>query len=161
MTQDMDSNQGSTTSLSEEARQLVADNRRGVLGTLLPKDGFPYASMVEYAPLPDGDVILFLSRLAEHQKYLTADPRVSLLIAPDIMAENALAQPRVSLVGRAELAEDRGAMAAIYLQYHPSARQYINFGDFQFYRLRVEKARYIAGFGRMGWIPDGRYHAAE
>ena len=160
MTQEMDSTQGST-SLSEEARQLVADNRRGVLGTLLPKDGFPYASMVEYAPLPDGDVILFLSRLAEHQKYLTADPRVSLLIAPDIMAENALAQPRVSLVGRAELAEDRGAMVAIYLQYHPSARQYINFGDFQFYRLRVEKARYIAGFGRMGWIPDGRYHAAE
>ncbi len=157
MTQEMDSNQGSTT-LSEEARQLVAANRRGVLGTLLPKDGYPYASMVDYAPLPDGDVILFLSRLAEHQKYLTADSRVSLLIAPDIMAENALAQARVSLVGRAELVEDRPAMAAIYLQYHPSAQQYINFGDFQFYRLRVEKARYIAGFGRMGWIPDGRYH---
>lgn len=156
MTQEMDSNQGS--SLSEEARQLVAANRRGVLGTLLPKDGYPYASMVDYAPLPDGDVILFLSRLAEHQKYLTADSRVSLLIAPDIMAENALAQARVSLVGRAELVEDRPAMAAIYLQYHPSAQQYINFGDFQFYRLRVEKARYIAGFGRMGWIPDGRYH---
>ncbi len=158
MAQEMDSNQGPTTSLSEEARQLVAANRRGVLGTLLPKDGHPYASMVDYAPLPDGDVILFLSRLAEHQKYLTADPRVSLLIAPDIMAENALAQARVSLVSRAELVEDRPAMAAIYLQYHPSARQYINFGDFQFYRLRVEKARYIAGFGRMGWIPDGRYH---
>lgn len=157
MTQEMDSNQGST-SLSEEARQLVAANRRGVLGTLLPKDGYPYASMVDYAPLPDGDVIMFLSRLAEHQKYLTADPRVSLLIAPDIMTENALAQARVSLVGRAELVEDRQAMAAIYLPVHPGAQQYINFGDFQFYRLRVEKARYIAGFGRMGWIPDGRYH---
>jgi hypothetical protein len=158
MAQEIESNQGSTPSLSEEARQLVAANRRGVLGTLLPKDGYPYASMVDYAPLPDGDVILFLSRLAEHQKYLTADPRVSLLIAPNIMAENALAQPRISLVGRAELVEDRAAMAAIYVQYHPSAQQYINFGDFQFYRLRVEKARYIAGFGRMGWIPDGRYH---
>ncbi|MCB9421434.1 MAG: pyridoxamine 5'-phosphate oxidase family protein [Ardenticatenaceae bacterium] len=157
MAQEMESNQGAT-SLSEEARQLVAANQRGVLGTLLPKDGYPYASMVEYAPLPNGDVILFLSQLAEHQKYLTADSRVSLLIAPDIMAENALAQPRVSLVGRAELAEDRQAMAEIYLQYHPGARQYINFGDFQFYRLRVEKVRYIAGFGRMGWIPDGRYH---
>lgn len=156
MAQEAESNQGS--SLSEEARQLVAANRRGVLGTLLPKDGYPYTSMVEYAPLPDGDVILFLSRLAEHQKYLTADPRVSLLIAPDIMAENALAQPRVSLVGRAEPAEDRAAMAEIYLQYHPGARPYINFGDFQFYRLQVEKARYIAGFGRMGWITDGRYH---
>lgn len=137
---------------------MVAANRRGVLATLLSQEGYPYASMVEYAPLPDGDVILFLSRLAEHQKYLTADPRVSLLVAPDIMAENALAQPRVSLVGRAELVEDRQTMADIYLQYHPNARQYINFADFQFYRLRVEKARYIAGFGRMGWITVGRYH---
>ncbi len=157
MAQEVESNQGSA-SLSEEARQLVAANRRGVLGTLLLKDGYPYASLVDYAPLPDGDVIMFLSRLAEHQKYLTADNRISLLIAPGIMAENALAQPRASLVGRAELVEDRRAMAEIYLQYHPAARQYINFGDFQFYRLRVEKVRYIAGFGRMGWIPDGRYH---
>ena len=158
MAQELASNQEPTSSLSEEARQLVAANRRGVLSTLLPKDGYPYASLVEYAPLPDGDVLMFLSRLAEHQKYLTADSRVSLLIAPDIMAENALAQPRVSLVGRAELAPDRAAMAAIYLPYHPQARPYINFGDFQFYRLRVEKARYIAGFGRMGWLTDGRYH---
>ncbi len=144
--------------LSEEACQLVAANRRGVLGTLLPSGGYPYASMVEYAPLPNGDVVMFLSRLAEHQKYVSADSRASLLVAPDIMADNALAQPRVSLVGRVELVEDRQAMAEIYLQYHPGARQYINFGDFQFYQLHVERARYIAGFGRMGWITDGRYH---
>ncbi len=145
-------------SLSKSARKLVTANRRGVLATLLTGDGHPYASMVDYAPLPDGDVVLFLSGLAEHQKYLTADPRVSLLIAPNIMADNALAQERVSLVGQAELAVNRQTMAEIYLQYHPSARQYINFSDFQFYRLRVQKARYIAGFGRMGWITDGRYH---
>ncbi len=157
MTQENDKKQDEMT-LSQEARQLVAANRRGVLSTLLPQDGYPYASMVDYAPLPDGDVIMFLSRLAEHQKYLTADPRVSLLIAPNIMANNALAEARISLVGRVELARDRRAMAEIYLQYHPQARQYINFGDFQFYRLRVERARYIAGFGRMGWLTDGRYH---
>ncbi|MCP4423133.1 MAG: hypothetical protein GY803_01440 [Chloroflexi bacterium] len=40
-----------------------------------------------------------------------------------------------------------------------AARQYINFPDFQFYRLRVEKARYIAGFGQMGWIAEEQYHA--
>jgi heme iron utilization protein len=146
-------------SLSVEARQLVAANKRGVLGSLLPKDGHPYASMVDYAPLPDGDVIMFFSRLAEHQKFITADPRASLLIAPNIMAEDALAHPRVSLVGQVKLVEDHESMVEIYLHYHPSAHQYINFGDFQFYRLHVEKARYIAGFGRMGWISNGRYYA--
>lgn len=145
-------------SLSAEARQLVAANRRGVLGTLLPNGGYPYASMVDYAPLPNGDVVLFLSRLAEHQKYLAADTRASLLIAPNIMAENALAQPRLTLVGQVSLVEDRAAVAPVYVQFHPGAAQYINFGDFQFYRLHVERARYIAGFGRMGWLTDGRYH---
>ena len=160
MTLDSDSipNEGKQPTLSEEARQLVAANRRSVLGTLLPNGGYPYASMVDYAPLPNGDVVMFLSQLAEHQKYLTADSRASLLIAPNIMAENALAQPRVSLVGRVERVENRAEMAPIYVQVHPSARQYINFGDFQFYQLHVERARYIAGFGRMGWIPNGRYH---
>lgn len=157
MALEFESDQGTST-LSEEARQLVASNRRGVLSTLLPNDGYPYASLVDYAPLPDGNVIMFLSRLAEHQRYLMADPRASLLIAPDIMAENALSQPRITLVGRVELATERQTKAEIYLQYHPSARQYINFGDFQFYQLQVEKARYIAGFGRMGWITDSRYH---
>lgn len=143
-------------SLAAEARALVQAARRGVLATLTP-DGFPYASLVEFAPLPDGDVVLFLSSLAEHQKYLTADPRVSLLIAPEMGAENALAQGRVTLVGRAAVEPDRQQMAAAYVQVHPGAAQTIGFADFQFYRLRVEKARYIAGFGRMGWLPESRY----
>ena len=74
------------------------------------------------------------------------------------MAADALAQARVTLVGQVELAANRKALADVYLGYHPNARQYINFTDFQFYRLHVERARYIAGFGRMGWITDGRYH---
>ena len=161
MSQSIESNpnENRQPTLSQEARQLVAENKRGVLSTLLPNGGYPYASMVEYAPLPNGDVIMFLSYLAEHQKYLTADSRASLLIAPYINAENALAQPRVSLVGHVKLVAERDQMASIYLQAHPSARQYIHFGDFQFYQLHVERARYIAGFGRMGWITDGRYHS--
>ena len=56
--------------------------------------------------------------------------------------------------------EDRVSVADLYLEKHPNARQYVNFPDFQFYRLEVEKARYIAGFGRMGWITGDRYRAA-
>lgn len=144
-------------SLTQAARQLVAANKRGVLGTLLPDEGHPYASMVNFAPLPDGDVVMFLSQLAVHQRHLAADSRASLLIAPNIMADDALTKPRITLVGQVELVEDKQSVASLYLEYHPSARQYINFGDFQFYRLRVEKARYIAGFGQMGWITESRY----
>ena len=148
------------STLSQEARRLVAAGRRGVLSALIPRDGYPYGSLVEYAPLPDGDVLLFFSRLAEHQHYISADPRVSLLVAADFSSADALASPRVSLVGKMMLLPKEEELAATDLAAHPQARPYINFGDFQFYRLQVEKARYIAGFGRMGWITAGRYRQA-
>ena len=154
-------NNGRQLSLAEEARRLVAANRRGVLSTLIAGEGVPYGSLVDLAPLPDGDVVMFLSTLAVHQQYLVEDPRASIFIAPDFAEADALAQARVTLIGRVAAVEDRNSVAGLYLEHHPNAQQYINFPDFQFYRLQVEKARYIAGFGRMGWIPGDRYRAAS
>jgi putative heme iron utilization protein len=148
-------------SLAEEARRLVAVSRRGVLSTLIAGEGGPYGSLVDLAPLPDGDVVLFLSTLAVHQQYLTEDPRASIFIAPSFTEMDALAQSRVTLVGRVSMVADRAGVADLYLERHPNAQQYINFPDFQFYRLEVEKARYIAGFGRMGWISSDRYRAVS
>jgi putative heme iron utilization protein len=146
--------------LAEAARALVRDAKHGILCTLIPEGGFPYGSLAEVLPLPDGDVVLFLSRLAGHQHYLSADPRASIVIAPAINDAHALARPRVSLVGRVEVMEDRAAFAEAYAALHPDARAYIDFPDFQFYRLRVEQVRYIAGFGQMGWIRGNTYRAA-
>lgn len=152
---------GRSTALATAARALVREARMGVLSTLIPEGGFPYGSQTELLPLPDGDVVLFLSRLAEHQHFLTADPRVSILIAPHLFEQSAMAKPRVTLVGRVELVEDRASVANAYVERHPGAAGYINFPDFQFYRLRVERARYIAGFGQMGWIRGETYREAE
>ena len=152
---------GRKLSLAEEARRLVAANRRGVLSTLIAGEGIPYGSLVDLAPLPGGDVLVFLSKLAEHQHYLVEDPRASIFIAPAFMEADALAQSRVTLAGRVALVEDRNSVVDLYLEHHPNARQYISFPDFQFYRLGVEKVRFIAGFGRMGWIPGDRYRAAS
>lgn len=151
---------GRPPSLAEAARELVRGSDHGVLATLSPEDGYPYASLVEFLPTHDGDVVLFLSRLAEHQRYLAADARASVLIAPSMADERALAHPRVTLMGQVELVEDRATFADAYAALHPDARGYLNLPDFQFYRLRVERARYIAGFGQMGWIKGERYRKA-
>ena len=147
-------------SLAEAARALVRTAKRGILCTLIPEDGFPYGSLADLLPLPDGDVALFLSRLAEHQHFLAADPRASLVVAPAINDPHALAKPRVTLVGRAEVVEDRAEFAEAYAALHPDVRGYIHFPDFHFYRLHVERVRYIAGFGQMGWIKGEAYRAA-
>ena len=71
-----------------------------------------------------------------------------------------MAQPRVTLIGRAEPVEDREQYAQAYVRLHPTAASYINFPDFGFFRLRVERVRYIAGFGQMGWIASETYRGA-
>jgi heme iron utilization protein len=151
---------GRLSSLANAAREIVRASTHGALATLTTEGGFPYASLVELMPTEDGDVVMFLSRLAEHQHYLAVDSRASVLIAPAMGAEHALARERVTLVGHAELVEDRMAFADAYAALHPDARGYINFPDFQFYHLRVERVRYIAGFGQMGWIEGDTYRAA-
>ncbi len=148
-----------TPSLAERARSLVTASERGVLATLLSDGGFPYASLVDLLPLESGDVTMLLSALAEHRRYLEADPRASVLVAPSVMEPNALALPRVTLVGRVEPVDDRRTLAALYVQRHPEAQMYIDFPDFAFFRLHVARARYIAGFGEMGWIDGEEYRS--
>ena len=147
----------SPAGLARDARALFEGQKNGVLATLTPQDGYPYTSLVEYAPLPDGDALLFLSSLAEHRRFLEADPRASLWVGP---AGAALDQARLSLRGRVLPAPDRDALAPLYLGAHPEAERYIDFGDFAFFRLRVERARFIAGFGRMGWIEGDSFREA-
>ena len=103
--------------------------------------------------LEGGDAVLFLSGLAEHRKNLDADPRGSLLIGPAIGSPDALTKPRATIVGSAERVRDRAEFRELYLAAHPASAAFIDFPDFAFYRLRADRVRYIAGFGRMGWIP--------
>lgn len=153
----MTSESKQTQSLAQAARQLVAANSAGILATLRSDDGYPYSSIVEYLPLDNGDIVMLLSTLAEHQKYLSADPRASLLVAPYLNQTERLAQARVTLLGNVIRVEDKNKWRAAYLQYHPQSETYLDFNDFQFYQLQVKQARYIAGFGRMDWINSAGY----
>ena len=153
--------EGGSVALAREALDLIAGSPRGVLCTLLPAGGEPYGSLVDILPLPDGDAVLFLSGLAEHRKNLDADPRGSLLIGPAIGSPDALTQARATIVGRAERVENRAEFRDLYLGAHPASAAFIDFPDFAFYRLRVERVRYIAGFGRMGWILKDALVAAD
>ena len=130
--------------LPEAARTLVQQCERAILSTLDPSDATPYGSLVEVAPLENGDIVLLLSQLAEHRRYLDTNPRASITIAPHIHEDNALARPRVTLLGAARRLDDSASTRECYLQRHPDAEFYLSLGDFAFYRLEVERARYIA-----------------
>jgi heme iron utilization protein len=132
------------------ARSLLRRSRQGALATLMAGSGDPYCSLVNLASHPDGSPILLISRLALHTKNILADSRVSLML--DERAEgDPLEGSRIMLAGRAE--EAGGEAAALlrrrYLNAHPTAEAFVDFGDFSFFRIVPTGTHLVAGFGRI------------
>ncbi len=133
-----------------QVRRLLRSADRGALATALA-DGGPYASLVLVALAPDASPLLLLSDLAEHSRNIARESRVSLLVDGTAGLADPLTGPRASLVGRAVAIRD-AALLARYVARHPSAAGYAAFADFRLYRLEVERAHLVAGFGQISWV---------
>lgn len=130
-------------------RRVARAARKGALATLL--DGRPYASLVTLAFDHDLSPIFLLSRLADHTRNLLADPRSSLLLDGTDGHLNPQTGPRVTLTGRvAEDGDDR--LRQRFLARHPGAALYAGFGDFAIWKMEVERAHFVGGFGRAIWF---------
>ncbi|BCF95551.1 pyridoxamine 5'-phosphate oxidase [Paraburkholderia sp. PGU19] len=113
--------------------------------------GFPYPTVLPFAPDSHHRPTILVSRLAEHTRNLHSDPRAGFLIvhAPD---GDVLNGQRITLVGTFEHVEPTPPVTQRYLRYHPDAERYLVLGDFSFWVMSVERMRYIGGFGAMGWL---------
>jgi putative heme iron utilization protein len=136
-------------------RALLRATDRATLATFLARDatGWPYASLVLLAVDHDASPLLLISDLADHARNLAADARVSLLLDGTSEYPNPLAGPRATVLGRAER-RDEARLLSRFLARHPDARQYASFADFRLYRVAIDRAHLVAGFGRIHWI-DG------
>ena len=139
--------------MSRAVRDLVRGLDRAALATSLPGEGGtrPYASLVLVAVDHDLSPILLLSDLAEHTKAIAGDGRVSLLFDGTHGLDQPLTGPRVTLLGQATRTPD-DRLARRFLARHPDAEIYAGFRDFHFYRVAVERAHLVAGFGKIRWL---------
>ncbi len=131
-----------------QARALVRGASYGTLATIDRHDGAPVATLVAVATDRNADPLLLLSDLAEHTKNLTADGRASLLFDGTAGLNERLTGARVSVIGHVEPAEDNAA-ADRYRCRHPESAAFSGFGDFHLYRLVIDRAHQVAGFGRI------------
>jgi hypothetical protein len=130
-----------------EARRLVRSARHATLATLDAARRTPYPSLASVATDIDGAPLILISTLAVHTTNLAADPAAGLLFA-DIGEGDPLVHPRVSVAGRfARTGEER--VRRRFLARHPEAEMYASFADFSFWRMEVEGAHLVAGFGRI------------
>lgn len=135
----------------ELARRLIRDNGHGALAVLDPETGYPLASRI--ATHHDNRLapIFLASDLSFHSRAIAVDPRISILLGEPGKGDP-LAHPRITLIGRAEMVDNRGAerntLRKRWLERHPKSELYIDFADFRFYRLAVERAHLNGGFGK-------------
>ena len=138
--------------LGREARLLMRGCRSAALATAAQAaEGWAYASLVTVAFASDGGPLMLFSDMSDHTRNLTSDPRASLLFEQAHGRRNPQTGPRVTVMGRIRKTNDK-ALARRFLARHPQAAMYAEFGDFNFYRLTVERIHSVGGFASARWI---------
>ena len=116
--------------------------------------------MVGFAPDEEGRPIFIFSGMSTHTQDILVDPRCSVTIASKEF--KGAADGRVNLMGQCKLIppEEHEAAKEVYLKKHPGAF-WVEFGDFNWFRLDVEKIRFVGGFARAGSVTPEEYMAAK
>lgn len=141
-----------TAEIAAEARKLIRQAIKASLATLDTPGGAPYASLITLATDADGAPVFLISTLARHTRNLVNDPRAAILV--DGTGQEAeeggdpLQGARLTLSGTAEKT-DNPAVRRRFLARQAQASFYADFPDFSFWRLQVESAHFIGGFGRI------------
>ena len=138
--------------LNLEAQQFLFSTQKGVLSTHSAKfEGYPFGSVTPFVLNHQGMPVILISSLAQHTKNIIQNSNVSLLVFTN--EDDLQASARLTLLAKAEQTDkDNALMRARYLRYIPQAETYFDAHDFTFYTLYITQARYIAGFGKMGWV---------
>ena len=138
--------------IAAEARSLVRLSSKGALATLEPPSGAPYASLITLATEADGSPVFLISTLARHTRNLVQDPRAAILLdgtgSGRADGGDPLQGARLTLSGRPERTDDPNARRR-FLARQAQAAFYADFPDFSFWRLDIESAHFIGGFGRI------------
>jgi putative heme iron utilization protein len=134
------------------SRHLMRTALKGALATLDRHLTHPYASLVLLATDPTGAPVFLISRLAQHTRNLEQDPRASILFDGTDGLADPLTGGRLTLTGAAAPCADPAALRR-FLGRHPSAEAYARFADFKLYALKVTRAHYVGGFGRIVDLP--------
>lgn len=151
---------GSEPSHAERTRTLLVSEKIGTLATNSQRHaGWPFASVMPYALADDGSPVFLISAMAIHTQNLLADPHASLLVMQSGSESDPLGSPRATLLGN--VTKTTGEVREAYLARHPTAKYWVDFSDFSFFKLEVTDVYFVGGFGVMGWVGGDDYRSAE
>ncbi len=145
-----------------QARQLLRNCELGVLSTHSKAcDGFPFGSVSTFMSTHERDIVFYISDLAQHTKNIQNKPEMSFTVFPGCSSkgnqpDDPNAGARLSLIGSAQMmSEDQQeAISERFFMLYPDSRKYQKAHSFNFFKMTIERARYIGGFGDIHWFSD-------
>lgn len=139
--------------LTEQAREMARNHTVGFLAlNLHDPEGFPFGALTPYGLDAEFRPIFLMSDLSTHAQNLQRDPRASLFLTNFVPGHDPMEAGRLNLIGKVAQVEESEEIRRLYLSAYPAAEQWIDFGDFRFYRLEIERIYFVAGFGSMGFV---------
>lgn len=125
---------------------LVTKAKAGVLSS--DYKGTPFGSFMPYVLDKEGTPIIFVSDLARHTQNINTNPKCSLIVHK-LISKDIFNSPRITLIGKMVKISDkeRKAIAKDYLKVHSGAEDFIDFADFNFYRLEISSIYWVGQFG--------------
>ncbi|KAL4560097.1 hypothetical protein LXL04_032245 [Taraxacum kok-saghyz] len=146
-------------------RNLMEQARFAHLCTVMSRmhhrrEGYPFGSLVDFAPDPMGHPIFSFSPLAIHTRNLLADPRCTLVV--QIPGWSGLSNARVTIFGDVyPLPEDQQEWAhKQYISKHQQGPSQ-QWGNFYYFRMQniSSDIYFIGGFGTVAWVNVKEYEA--
>lgn len=158
-------------SYAVQAFKMMQKHKVGMVSTIAeskkkakPK---PYGSVMPFALVKSsccktyaGAPYVFISDLAVHTNNINKNPNVSVMVFQPDKDGNVFNGARVTLSGKFVKITDEKSVEKLkkdYLAEHPDAKEFIDFGDFNFYVLDIESIYFIGGFGEIGEVDVDEY----
>ena len=145
------------------ARHLALTSPSAVFSTLSYKlQGAPFGSVSTVMLTDTGEVIFYVSDIAQHARNLEHDNRLSITLYHQASAGDQNTEARLTLNGHAQkLTHEQAAeYAARYFRLFPAAEAYKQAHDFYFWKMPVEHIRFIGGFGEIFWLTQQEWQQA-
>ncbi|KAL9459906.1 hypothetical protein AB3S75_003165 [Citrus x aurantiifolia] len=145
-------------------RNLMEQARFAHLCTVMSRmhhrrEGYPFGSLVDFAPDSMGHPIFSFSPLAIHTRNLLADPRCTLVV--QIPGWSGLSNARVTIFGDVfPLPEHQQEWAhkQYIAKHHQGPSQ--QWGNFYYFRMQnISDIYFIGGFGTVAWVDVKEYEA--
>ncbi|XP_061354368.1 uncharacterized protein LOC133298996 isoform X2 [Gastrolobium bilobum] len=147
-------------------RNLMEQARFAHLCTVMSRmhhrrEGYPFGSLVDFAPDSMGHPIFSFSPLAIHTRNLLANPRCTLVV--QVPGWSGLSNARVTIFGDVyPLPEDQQEWAhkQYIAKHHQGPSQ--QWGNFYYFRMQnISDIYFIGGFGTVAWVDVKEYESLQ